>query len=422
MKAVITAGGFGTRLSRVAGDTPKAMMDIAGKPVLARQLECLHSAGYTDVLLTVGTHSGAIRAHFGDGSAFGVNLRYYEESEPLGTAGALTALKDELTDDFLLINGDLVFDIDFDRFAAFHRAKNALASVFAHPNDHPFDSEILITDADARVTAWRGRKDDKRGAGNLVNAGIHILSPRVLEQYDGVRRLNLDRDILAPLVGNGLYAYRSPEYVKDMGTPARYREVNEDTAAGRVVARRLSRPQKAVFLDRDGTINIYKGLITNAEAIELIDGAADAIRTINRSGYLAVVITNQPVIARGDCTPEDLEDIHRRLEELLGEHGAYLDAVYFCPHHPDSGFPGENTAYKIPCDCRKPKPGMILRAAAEYHIDTSASWMVGDDIKDVLAGTAAGCKTAFLLCGKPPEGPVDAPTYGDLAAFVRENI
>ncbi len=181
-----------------------------------------------------------------------------------------------------------------------------------------------------------------------------------------------------------------------MGTPERYTAVCEDFRRGIVTARNLKHKQKAVFLNRDGTINKYVGFLRNPEELELLPGAAEAIRQINASGYLAIVVTNQPVIARGEVTIEQLDEIHNKLETLLGQDGAYLDAIYYCPLHPDKGFPGEISELKIDCDCRKPKPGMILKAAEDFNIDLSQSWMVGDDKRDMEARQTAGCKTLLL--------------------------
>jgi D,D-heptose 1,7-bisphosphate phosphatase len=166
--------------------------------------------------------------------------------------------------------------------------------------------------------------------------------------------------------------------------------------SGKVGQKNLSRPQRAVFLDRDGTINKLNGFVTKPENFELIDGAAEAVAGINRAGYLAIVITNQPVIARGEVSLEELETIHNKMETELGKQGAYLDDIFFCPHHPDKGFPGERPEYKIDCDCRKPKPGLILQAAKKYNIDLTASYMVGDDDRDLGAAVAAGCRPVLV--------------------------
>lgn len=399
MKVVIMAGGKGTRIAGEYADIPKPMIPVAGKPVLEHQLTVFRDQGFPDIVLSVGYFGHVIQNHFGDGSALGVHITYVEEQTPLGTAGALFHLKDILTEDFMLVNGDLIFDVDIARFAAFHRDNEGLATIFTHPNDHPFDSGIIFTDAAHRVTRWLHREDERGWYHNRVNAGLHMLSPKLLEfpMFSSERKVDLDRDLLRPLIESGqLTAYNSPEYVKDMGTPERCREVEADILSGRVAGKNLSKKQKAVFLDRDGTINKYVGFLTDISDLRLLEGSAEAIRRINRSGYLAIVVTNQPVIARGDVTFEELDEIHAKMETLLGEQGAYIDAIYCCPHHPDKGFAGEVPELKIECECRKPKPGLLLQTAKDFNIDLESSWMIGDSERDVLAGKQAGCRTILL--------------------------
>ena len=230
-----------------------------------------------------------------------------------------------------------------------------------------------------------------------MNAGLHVLSPEVLNVKIDTPKIDLDRQLLKPLAGTGkMFAYDSPEYVKDMGTPDRYESVCRDMENGLVGRRNLKNKQKAVFLDRDGTINEFVGFLRNVDDFRLLDGVGEAVRKINDSEYLAIVITNQPVIARGEVTVQYLREIHNKMETLLGAEGAYINALYYCPHHPDSGFEGEVKELKINCDCRKPKPGLILRAAIDFNIDLSESWMIGDSDTDVLCGKNAGCKTARI--------------------------
>lgn len=410
MKTVIMAGGRGTRISSVASDIPKPMIKIEGVPVLERELRCLGEQGFNDIIITVSHLREHIIDYFKDGRDFGVNIEYYVEDQPLGNAGALFKLREKLTDDFLLLNADSVFDIDFNRFVKYHREKGGLVSLFTHPNSHPFDSGLIFADDNEMVLRWLAKEDDRpKWYRNRVNAGLHILNPSVLDnlgidpdsigkEIDGKTiKVDLDRQILKPLCGTGkMFCYDSPEYVKDMGTPERYEAVCRDYREGTVQARNLRNMQKAVFLDRDGTINKEVGFLRNIEDMELLPGAAEAVRRINESGYLAIVVTNQPVIARGEVTVLQLNEIHNKLETLLGNEGAYLDAIYYCPHHPDKGFDGEVPELKIACDCRKPKPGMLLRAAGDYNIDLSSSWMVGDSSRDIGAGIAAGCRTALI--------------------------
>lgn len=406
MKVVIMAGGKGTRITSVASDIPKPMIRIAGKPVIEHEIERLRDQGFTDIIMTVGHLGQVIIDYFGDGSGisaatgkpFGVNISYYVEEKPLGNAGALFELRDYLTEDFLLLNGDVMFDIDFNRFVRHHQESGARVTLFTHPNNHPYDSGLILTDENGSVQQWLTKEEPRpQYYRNRVNAGLHVISPTVIASRPDTPKVDLDRQILKPLAGTGcMFAYDSPEYVKDMGTPERYESVCRDFEAGTVQARNLINQQKAVFLDRDGTINRYVGFLRTPQELELIDGAAEAIRRINGSGYLAVVITNQPVIARGEVSVSALEEIHNRMETLLGLQGAYLDAIYYCPHHPHKGYEGEIPELKIECECRKPKPGLLLKAAEALNIDLEQSFMIGDSEIDILAGKNAGCKTIML--------------------------
>ena len=410
MKAVIMSGGRGTRISELFPDIPKPLIPICGKPVLEHEIECLKEQGFTDIILTVSHMADKIIEYFGDGSKLGVHIDYFVEDKPLGNAGALFKLKDRLTEDFLLLNADAVFNIDFNRFVAFHKEHSAIATLFTHPNDHPYDSGLIIANGNKSVQKWLAKEDERpEFYKNRVNAGLHIISPKLLENDIDLPKIDLDRHLLKPLAGSGkMFCYDSPEYVKDMGTPERFEAVTKDFESGKVFARNLRNKQKAIFLDRDGTINKYVGFLRNIDDFKLLPTVSEAIKQINRSGYLAIVVTNQPVIARGEVTFAELDEIHNKMETLLGAEGAYLDGIYFCPHHPDSGFEGEIKELKFDCDCRKPKPGMLLQAAKDFNIDLARSYMIGDGEHDRGAGEAAGCKTKII------------PTDGDLLKAVEE--
>ncbi|SAM54011.1 D,D-heptose 1,7-bisphosphate phosphatase [Enterococcus faecium] len=259
---------------------------------------------------------------------------------------------------------------------------------------------------------WLAKEDQRpEYYKNRVNAGLHVINPKVLRENPLMEivnksiveggglpyKIDLDRMILKPLANTGrMYCYDSPEYVKDMGTPDRYRAVIKDFQKGIIVGKNLSNPQKAIFLDRDGTINKYVGFLRNAEEFELIDGVSEAIKIINSLGFLCIVITNQPVIARGEVTVDELNSIHNKLETMLGHAGGFLNGIYYCPHHPHKGYAGEVIELKIDCNCRKPKPGLLLEASKDFNINLSQSFMVGDSESDVIAGKNAGCKTVLI--------------------------
>ena len=377
--------------------------------------------------MLTGSHLGqVIMDYLKDGSQLGVNIKYYFEKEPLGNAGALFRLRGEIEESgdnsFLLLNADAIFDIDFNRIVKFHKEKNADVTLFTHPNSHPYDSGLILANSDGQVDKWLAKEDDRpQWYQNRVNAGLHVINVDVIDDYLSslsdeekititdagtcgnksavvpIGKVDLDRKILKPLSGTGrMYVYDSPEYVKDMGTPERYYSVCKDYQEGIVQKKNLSNKQKAIFLDRDGTINKYVGFLTDINDFELLPNVVEAIKKINSSGYLAIVVTNQPVIARGEVTYDELQEIHNKMETLLGAEGAYIDAIYYCPHHSHKGYEGEITELKFECDCRKPKPGMLIKAATDFNIDLSQSWMIGDGENDVLAGKNAGCKTGYI--------------------------
>lgn len=404
MEVVLMAGGRGTRISELFPDIPKPLIPIDNIPVLEREIISLRDQGFTDIILTIGYMAEKIQEYFGNGEKWRVRIEYFVENKPLGNAGALFFL--DLKEDFLLLNADAVFDVDFNRMVEFHKQRSGLVTIFTHPNSHPYDSGLIIAGKNGEVEKWLAKEDERpKYYKNRVNAGLHVISPKALE-LSGIRKedigdggkVDLDRQILKPLCGTRkMFCYDSPEYVKDMGTPERFRAVEEDYKKGVVNAKNLKNKQKAIFLDRDGTINKYAGFLRKEEEFELIDGVAEAVKKINQSGFLAIVVTNQPVIARGEVSFEGLETIHNKMEMLLGKEGAYLDGIYFCPHHPHSGYEGEVKELKIDCDCRKPKPGMLLKAAEDFNIDLSQSYMVGDGENDIKAGKAAGCKTVLVI-------------------------
>ena len=400
MKVVIIAGGQGTRIASVNNEIPKAMIPICGKPIIEHEVEMAKRQGFTDFLFIIGYLGDQIEAYFGDGSRFGVRIDYFRETQPLGTAGALGLLRNQLTEDFFVFYGDTIMDIDMHRMLDYHCRKQADATLFLHPNDHPFDSDLVDIDAEGRVRQFY-HKPHPEGfiAHNMVNAALFIFSPSVLTQIEPGVKCHIEKHVLQRCMEAGmrLYGYVSAEYIKDMGTPERYYAVSEDVEKGKVQRLNAVNPRPAIFLDRDGVINKEVNLLNREDQMELIPGAAEALRLINKSDYLVIVVTNQPVIARNLCTLEELDRIHMRMETLLGQEHAYINALYFCPHHPDSGYPEERKEYKIKCNCRKPAPGMLLRAAEEWNIDLANSYMIGDSDRDIEAGINAGVKRCIMI-------------------------
>ncbi|HTU20815.1 MAG TPA: HAD-IIIA family hydrolase [Gemmataceae bacterium] len=400
MKAVIIAGGKGTRLGLT--DVPKPMARIGDRTLLEHQFELLRRYGLKDVYILSGHLADAIFDRFHDGSDYGLRVTHLVEPRALGTAGSIGLLKHLLHERFLVLYGDVLLDMDLERLIAFDRREESVATLVVHPNNHPVDSDLVEVDEDGFIVAFHSKpRPPDVYYHNLVNAGVYILSPEIFSHIDCGPSLDFGRDVLPELLRKGqrLRGYRTAEYLSDMGTPERLRLVTRDFLSGRVARLNRCHKRPAIFLDRDGVLIRDVDNLSRSEDVQLLPGVGEAVARINASDYLAVVATNQPMIAKGFLTTEGLRGIHKKLETLLGREHAFVDALYYCPHHPDSGFPGEVRELKGPCLCRKPSPGMLLKAAEDWNIDLARSWMIGDRESDQLAGKRAGC-TSVHLCAE----------------------
>ncbi len=400
---VILAGGQGTRLSARLGDLPKPMIPIGGKPLLEHLVALAQRHGFTDLLIFACYRADLIAAHFGDGRAWGVRIRVVVEPAPLGTAGAVLAGFDQLAEHFLVLYGDTLVNVDLERVWQAHWRGEADATLLLHPNNHPLDSDLVETDALGGITAFHNRPHPAdRWFQNLVNAGLYAVRKSALRPWTAATEpMDFGKDLFPAMLRRGarLLAYHSPEYIKDIGTPERYDRVCAEFAAGVVQRGSLATPQRAVFLDRDGTLIADKDCLRSADGLEILPGVPEAVRLLNHHGWRAVVVTNQPVIAKGWCTEAELQTMHNKLETLLGREHAFLDRIYYCPHHPEQGFPGERPELKIDCDCRKPKPGLLRQAARDLNLDLAACWLVGDTTTDLAAARNAGVKGALVRTG-----------------------
>jgi histidinol-phosphate phosphatase family protein len=400
VKVVILAGGKGTRLGLL--DLPKVLAPLEGVALLERTVRNVVRDGFNDLIFLTGHMAEAIERHFGDGSSFGVQIKHIVEREPLGTAGSFNQIRHELTEPFLVIYGDVLMDVDLAAFSRFALEKAGLGTLFVHPNDHPFDSDLVESDLNGRIVAFHpkphGRLDRNP---NLVSAALYVLTPAVLDYVPLAQASDWGRDVFPNLPeGAPLYAYRSCEYVKDMGTPDRLARVAEDLRSGKVERLSLRNRKPALFLDRDGVINAEMNGVHAPEQVKLIPGAAEAIRAFNELGVPVICVTNQPDLAKGFMTWRDLQAVSGEIDRrLAAAAGAYLDDIRICPHHPEKGWPGEVESLKVECECRKPRPGMLRDAASFHNIDLGRSWLVGDRYCDTAAGQAAGARSILVLTG-----------------------
>ena len=401
MQAVILAGGKGTRLASIHAQIPKPMVPVGGQPLLEHQVKLLNDAGVNEIFVLVNHLKESIQQYFQHGEKWGVKITYYEETEPLGTVGGVKAIEEHLSGDFVVLYGDVMMDIDIKRLIDFHSSKKSDCTLVVHPNDHPYDSDLVDIDLDGRIVGFHSKPHDpQQYYRNLVNAGCYVFGKKILQYLKRGVKADFGKDIFPDLVNTvKMFGYNTSEYLKDMGTPDRLEKVTNDLLSGKIAARNLRHKQRAIFLDRDGVLNIDREYIASPNDLVLFPFTAEAVKKINGTRFLAIVVTNQPVVARNQCTEAELQIIHNKLDTELGVHHALLDAIYYCPHHPDKGYPDENPVYKIDCHCRKPKPGMLLDAARDFNIDLAASYFVGDHQRDIEAGKRAGVKTIGVRTG-----------------------
>ncbi len=408
-QAVILCGGLGTRLRGAVGDLPKVLVPVGDRPLLAHLLASLARAGTREVLLLAGHGGDRVATAAREMATPGMTVETVIEPAPWGTAGALQAVRDRLAERFLMLCGDVYADVDWGRFAAHAGDRGGLATLLLHRTDHPRDSDVVALDDAHRVIVW-ARRGSARGTSGLVtaaalgNAAVSALHRDVLKFVPHGRPSDLYGEILPALVDARapIHGYVSSEYVRDCGTPERLAEVDLDVRQGR--ARRRC---DLALLDRDGVLT-EDATVVHPDALRLLPGAADAVRVLNEAGIRAALVTNQAVVARGLCTQSDLDAIHARLGELLAAQNARLDLVLACVHHPET-FHGEGLdALRGPCECRKPRTGMVERALGGLGAKPWRAVLIGDGTVDLqtahnagLASIAVGSRAADVRYPAP---------------------
>ncbi|MBI3181222.1 MAG: HAD-IIIA family hydrolase [Myxococcales bacterium] len=427
MQAIVLAGGRGQRLDPRGEAPPKPLTPLCGLPLLHHLLGWLASEGVREAILCTGYGAEQVERSVGDGRRFGLSIRFSAEPSPLGTAGAVGLALPMLEERFVVVYGDVLASVDLASLLRAHRSSGAWATLAVHPNDHPVDSDRCIVDAQGFVTELV-LKEARRGpeAGALCNAGLFACERRLAEEIpaDG-RPRDFARDVFPSLAGTGrrLFAYRTAEYLRDMGTAERLAKVERDVREGVPASMRRSAHRPALLADRDGVLVEELPHLRDPQKLRLLPGVAPALSRLNRAGLLAACVTNQPVVARGELSEQGLKEVHDVLEGLLGLEGAHLDGIFVCPHHPDRGFEGERAELKIHCACRKPFPGLVDDADRALGVDRRASVVVGDRTADLEAARAAGVLGVGVLTGAGCKDgrhrlPPETPLVPDLASAV----
>jgi len=382
-RALLLAGGRGSRLRPLTDTVPKCLVPIAGRPLLDYWLESLARAGIREALVNTHHLAQQVRRHLaGAGKESGVRLVESYEPELLGSAGTIRANRSWVddADECLIVYADNFSEVDLGELLAFHRAHpEALTMMLFHAGD-PKSCGIVELDDAGRVTSFVEKPEHP--ASDLANAGLYVASADAYREIADLDAFDLAHDVLPRFVGR----------MRGFPFAGYHRDVGSHEALARVNAYAVRRRRPAVFLDRDGTVVEHVHHLTEASKLRLVEGAAEAIRSLRLAGYCCVLVTNQSVVGRGLLSEEGLEAVHAELEARLAEHGARLDGLYYCPQAPRG-----DEAVAVEHPDRKPGPGMLLRAACELGLDLGASFMIGDSLSDALAGQSAGCRGNVLV-------------------------
>jgi mannose-1-phosphate guanylyltransferase/phosphomannomutase len=390
-QAVISAGGIGSRLRTITEDLPKILVKIGDITLLERHLKNLDSWEIEECLLLLGHNASIVEDYLNKvRNKYRVKVQISVEAEPLGTGGAILSVFSDLHDSFIYFHGDLFINLPKVTLESLYDQGSDF-SLFVHSTSHPEDSDLVEFNEDRIIRFITKPHPATLAIKNYGNAGFYFFNKNVFENLEiANQKIDLDREIIPHLLSNGFIgrAIQNKWEIRDVGTTERYMRTNIEIESGKLG--RKKRP--AILLDRDGTINFERGHISSPRDFEIVEGVPEGIKLINQAGVLAIVVTNQPVIARGELSYFGLDLIHAKMESEIGLIGAKIDGIYVCPHHPDKGFKGEVPSLKVDCNCRKPKSGLIEKAVFEFGIDKELCVMLGDTWRDEEAARNAGIK------------------------------
>jgi D,D-heptose 1,7-bisphosphate phosphatase len=401
MRAIILCGGKGSRIAQISGNKPKALIDLDGqKTILDFQIDCLIKNGITSLVLVTGIGNDQIETHV---------LRYSKkieitlvfDNEIFGTLHALRLVQEYINDETLLIYGDLLMDINLLEILSFRKKTNSILAVSVHPSDHVHDSDLVqLDDTNFQIVeVIRKGTDDIKECFLTIN-GVFALSKKLRDYLGKFSGSDFSNEFIPSLIKSKekVTALRTHHFVKDVGTPERLMLARQIIAQGKFGG--FSFPRPAIFLDRDGTINSEKRNVTRPQDFNFINGTEKGIKILNDKGYLVVVVTNQPIVAKGYIKEKDLKKVHNYMEFMLAQKSAKVDLIEYCTHHPQRGFEGEVKELKIECDCRKPANGMFLKVLEKTKINLEESWMLGNTWRDEFFAKRSGLNFAYI--GKNP--------------------
>lgn len=394
LRVLVLSGGKGTRSANPA--LPKLLQELTeGVTLLENQLNFIRRSGFTKVTFLVNYEMGQISERLESAlKQFPeLDVSVLPDRNQNGTTCAVAiAVEESAEEKFLLLLGDLAVSgsmkTAFDNWQESGRA----CSVMVHPNNHPEDSDCILVDA-AHQPIQVKRKTQVGLVNDLISlpmGGMIFFERRLIDGID-LENTDVSTSLAEGALQLGeLNVFNLSTYFKDSGTESRLGRIREDISMGAFDARGADQ-RAAIFLDRDGTL--VKDAGTTRAEISMSEVELESATQINRANRLGIpvfLVTNQPGIAKGQISFVDLSKTYNQLQNALRVYDALLDDFRFCPHHPETGFPGEIVEFKVRCSCRKPEPGMLTSLASQHDIDLSRSFVIGDTDNDRGAAAKAG--------------------------------
>jgi len=391
-QCVITLGGEGSRFKEISSFVPKPLYPINGVSTLERSVCFLSGFGISNFIFLCGYRAFDFEPYARKlEQVYSVSITIYTEQVPMGESGALFKVTHLLEDAFLFLNGDIIFNLDVKRLLCFHSDVFSDITLVTHFSTHPYDSDCILEDPSGLIQVYKTKNDRRLDSGcYLGNAGLAVIKKSTIERLMPLGETLSRPDLFSGLVilaihhGMKVASYNTTEYLKDMGTPSRFNEVSAALLSGLVDRLSYVNTQRALFVDRDNTIVACPNgsYLCDASHINLIIDNVKRLAVVAADFDFVICISNQPQVSMGLCSSRDVNIINGLIAEKCIQYGLMISAFYYCPHHPDAGYDGEIKELKERCFCRKPNPGLVLRAAFERNINLSESMFVGDSWRD----------------------------------------
>lgn len=404
---VLACGGLGTRLKNITKNKPKPIFPILGKSTLERCIEQLCTYNLDKIYITIGYERSLFEDYIDKlNTKYNIKIELFAEEKPMGECGALWHLKKILSENFIFINGDLIFSMDFTKLFSFHERLQSCLTLVTHTCEHPEDSDLVwapngVLVENIFLKNMQNNMSNKYAY--LGNAGIFVVNKKILNKLEAPKNYE-SKSFFHYIVNNlfkekqNIYSYNTTEYIKDMGTPKRLKIVEKDIINKKLFKKNYKNKQKVLFLDRDNTlIKCNMGdYVINVEGVEFINKNIIKLSFLSENYDFVCLVTNQPIISMGKLSIDNLEIINSMIINYCLTKNLKIDVVTFCPHHPHTGFDGEISILKKDCFCRKPNPGLFYEQKFLRNIDLECSLMVGDSFVDKLAAKNAGCKFKYV--------------------------